>query len=141
MIDISLKKDVFREAIASGRIYLKEETIEKIKQDKIEKGDVLTVAKVAGINAVKNTATHIPMCHQIPILAADFGFDIHHNSIDCKCYVKACYGTGVEMEAIIGVSIALLTIWDMVKMYEKDEKGQYPTTKINDIKIISKLKK
>jgi len=140
MIDISNKKVVRRIAKAMGEIELKRETIKKIKQNKIKKGDALTVAKVAGINAVKNTPLLIPMCHQIPITSVDISFDIKDSSIISICKVKAYYRTGVEMEALTGVTVTLLTVWDMVKYLEKDEKGQYPETEIKNIHVIEKIK-
>ncbi|HEC88823.1 MAG TPA: cyclic pyranopterin monophosphate synthase MoaC [Thermoplasmata archaeon] len=140
MIDISDKKVVKRIAKAMGEIELKKETVKKIKEGKIKKGDVLTVARVAGINAVKNTPTLIPMCHQIPITSVDISFDIKDSSITSVCEVKAYYRTGVEMEALTGVTVTLLTVWDMVKYLEKDEKGQYPETRIKNIHVVEKIK-
>lgn len=140
MIDISEKEVVKRIATTKGEIKLKRETILAIKEDKIKKGDVLTVAKISGINAVKNTALLIPMCHFIPIQSIDINFEINDEKIICICQVKAEYKTGVEMESLLGVSIALLTIWDMVKYLEKDDKGQYPTTKISNISVVEKIK-
>ncbi|PKP55123.1 MAG: cyclic pyranopterin monophosphate synthase MoaC, partial [Candidatus Altiarchaeales archaeon HGW-Altiarchaeales-2] len=137
MVDISEKDIVERIAIAEGKIYLKRETIDKILKKEIKKGDVLTTAEISAINAVKNTPNLILLCHQIPITNADVNFKINEkeNSITASVKVKAIAKTGVEMEALTGVSIALLTIWDMTKYIEKDEKGQYKTTKINNIKV------
>jgi len=140
MIDISNKDVVRRVARAKGEIQLKPQTITLIKEGKIEKGDVLTVARVAGMNAVKNTHTLIPMCHPIPVDFVGFDFEIKDDSVICICQVKAEYKTGVEMEALVGTATALLTIWDMVKYVEKDEDGQYPHTRINDISVIEKTK-
>lgn len=140
MIDITEKKIVKRRAKASGKIYLKKETIEEIKNKKIKKGDTFETAKISGINAVKQTQLIIPHCHQIPINFIDFDFKINENYIECICNVKTEAKTGLEMESIVGVSIALNTIWDMVKYLEKDESGQYPTTKITDIKVLKKIK-
>lgn len=140
MIDITEKKVIKREAKASGKIYLKKETVEEIKNKTIKKGDVFETAKIAGINAVKQTQLLIPHCHQIPINFVDFAFNFNEDSIECICNVKTQAKTGLEMESIVGVSIALNTIWDMVKYLEKDEDGQYPTTKITDIKVLEKNK-
>ncbi|PKP60143.1 MAG: cyclic pyranopterin monophosphate synthase MoaC [Candidatus Altiarchaeales archaeon HGW-Altiarchaeales-1] len=143
MVDISEKDIVERIAIAEGKIYLKRETIDKILKKEIKKGDVLTTAEISAINAVKNTPNLILLCHQIPITNVDVHFKINEkeNSITASVKVKAIAKTGVEMEALTGVSIALLTIWDMTKYIEKDEKGQYKTTRINNIKVIEKIKK
>ena len=140
MIDISDKKIIMRRAKAKGEIKLKKETIKAIKEKKVKKGDVFTVARVAGLNAVKNTSMLIPMCHPVPVSAVDIDFDVRENSIICVCEVKAEYKTGVEMEALTGATVALLTIWDMVKYLEKDEKGQYPETKITNVEVVEKVK-
>ena len=140
MIDISEKPTVKRKAISKGEIKLKKETIKAIKEKKVKKGDVFTVARVAGLNAVKNTSMLIPMCHPVPVSAVDIDFDVRENSIICVCEVKAEYKTGVEMEALTGVTVALLTIWDMVKYLEKDEKGQYPETRIINVEVVEKVK-
>ncbi len=140
MIDITEKKVVKREAKASGKIFLKKETIEKIKNKDIKKGDIFETSKIAGINAVKQTQLMIPHCHQIPINFIDFEFKINEDFIESICHVKTEAKTGLEMEAIVGISIALDTIWDMVKYLEKDQSGQYPTTKITDIKVLEKTR-
>jgi len=140
MIDISEKPTVKRKAISKGEIKLKKETIKAIKEKKVKKGDVFTVARVAGLNAVKNTSMLIPMCHPVPVSAVDIDFDVRENSIICVCEVKAEYKTGVEMEALTGTTVALLTIWDMVKYLEKDENGQYPGTRITNVEVVEKVK-
>ncbi len=140
MIDITEKKIVSREAVASGKIFLKKETIKKIKNKQIKKGDVLETARIAGINAVKQTQLLIPHCHQIPINFAGLEFNFSNNFVEAICTAKAEAKTGLEMEALVGVSICLNTIWDMVKYLEKNRAGQYPTTRITEIKIVKKVK-
>ena len=140
MIDITEKKITFREAISSGKIFLRKQTIKKIKNKQIEKGDVLETARIAGINAVKQTQLLIPHSHQIPIDFADLEFNFSDNFVEAICTAKAEAKTGLEMEALVGVSICLNTIWDMVKYLEKNRAGQYPTTRITDIKIVKKVK-
>jgi cyclic pyranopterin phosphate synthase len=140
MVDIADKESVPRTAEAAGRITLKKETIEAIKSGRVKKGDPLAVAEIACIQAVKRTPDLIPMCHQIPISSVDASFIFGADYVEARCRVSATYKTGVEMEALTGVSIALLNIWDMVKYMEKDEAGQYPTTRIADIKVIEKRK-
>ena len=140
MIDISEKDTIIRKATASGKIKLKKETIERIVNKQVEKGDTFTIAKVAAINAVKKVPDLIPFCHPIPITNVDVDFKVEDNTIKATCKVKSIAKTGVEMEALTGVSIALLNLWDVVKMYEKDEKGQYPSTQIYDIKVVEKIK-
>jgi cyclic pyranopterin phosphate synthase len=142
MIDISEKDTIPRIATASGRIKLKKETIERIKNSQVKKGDVITIAKIAAINSVKKVPDLIPLCHPIPISNIKINFDIENDTvIKVSCKVKSIAQTGVEMEALTGVGVALLNIWDVVKMYEKDEKGQYPSTLIYDIKVEEKIKK
>ena len=140
MIDIGGKKEVKRRAMASGKIYLKESTIEAIKEGRIEKGNVLATAKVSGIMAVKRTSDTIPLCHPIPITNVEINFELDERFIRIKVLVESLGRTGVEMEALHGVNISLLTLWDMVKSVEKDENGQYPETEISDIKVVYKEK-
>ncbi|MFX0174590.1 MAG: cyclic pyranopterin monophosphate synthase MoaC [Candidatus Hodarchaeota archaeon] len=126
--------------MASGKIKLRNETISRIKAKRVEKGDALTIAKVSAINAVKKVPDLIPFCHPIPITNVDIEFEIEEEAVKVTCKVKSIAKTGVEMEAITGVSVALLNLWDIVKMYEKDEKGQYPSTQIYDIHVEKKIK-
>jgi GTP cyclohydrolase subunit MoaC len=140
MVDISEKQPVLRIAIAEGYIKLKKETIDKIKRGEIEKGDVIAVAKVAGIMAAKKTPEILPMCHPIPLESIAVDVELEEDKVKVKTEVKAHYKTGVEMEALTATSVALLTIWDMVKKYEKNEEGQYTTTQIDGIKVVNKLK-
>ena len=140
MVEVGDKPLEKRIAIAEGSIYLQEKTIEMIIDNNIKKGNVLTTAQIAGINAIKNTSNLIPLCHPLSISNIEIEFEIKKNKIQTKATVKTTGQTGVEMEAITGVSISLLTIWDMVKSVEKEEKGQYPNTQISDIKVIKKEK-
>jgi len=140
MIDIGSKATVKRFARARGEIQLKPRTVELIRQGKVDKGDVITVARVAGTNAVKGTSALIPMCHPIPIDYVGLDFEPKKDSVQCVCQVQARHRTGVEMEALVGTATALLTIWDMVKYLEKDRAGQYPDTKITNIQVTEKTK-
>ena len=140
MVDIAEKESVPRTAEAVGRIKLKRETIEAIKAGKVKKGDPLAVAEIACIQAVKRTPELVPMCHQVPITSVDTHFTIGPDYVEARCRVNAVYKTGVEMEALTGVSVALLNIWDMVKYMEKDAGGQYPDAEINGIRVVEKRK-
>ena len=120
MVDVSKKRITSRWALASGRIYLKPTTIAKIYDNEMKKGNVLAVAQVAGVMAVKKTADLIPMAHNINILSSDINFVRHENYIECFCEAKCEYTTGIEMEVIVGVSLALATIYDMCKAVDKD---------------------
>ena len=141
MVDVSSKDVVYREAVAEGVIRLKRETIELIRKGLIEKGDVFTVTTIASIQAVKKTSELLPFCHNIPLthIGVDYRF-LDEERILVRVTVKAYARTGVEMEALVGVATALLNIWDMVKKYEKDEYGQYPGTRIEYIRVVSKVK-
>lgn len=140
MVDISEKPDVIRRAVAAGEIRLKPETIEAIKNKKIVKGEVLETARIAVVMAVKRTPYVIPMCHQIPVTGIDVKFEVGKEVIEATVEVRSIGKTGVEMEALHGVSMALLTIWDMVKSAEKDETGNYPATEIQNIRVLEKSK-
>jgi len=140
MVDVSEKPVILREAEAAGKIYLTEATLGVVKAGEIRKGDPFLVAEVAGMNAAKQTHLLIPHCHQIPLDMVKLSFDISDNFIEARCLVRARARTGVEMEALVGVSCALNTLWDMVKYLEKDEGGQYPDTKISDIRVLRKTK-
>ena len=140
MIDVTKKPVVRRQAEAAGRILLSPGTIQKIETGEIKKGDPFLVAEVAAMNAAKQTHLLIPHCHQIPLDTVRATFEIVEGSVWAKCFVRAQARTGVEMEALVGVSVALNTIWDMVKYLEKNEEGQYPSTMITDIKVLRKEK-
>jgi cyclic pyranopterin phosphate synthase len=140
MVDISAKDDVIREAVAVGKIFLKPETMDAIRQGTVVKGNVLSTARVAATLSVKNTPSLIPLCHSIPISAIIVEFEEGDGFVEVMVRVKSAGKTGVEMEALVGVSIALLTVWDMVKSAEKDAAGQYPVTCIQDIRVIEKRK-
>jgi len=140
MVDIESKPSVSRVARASGFIRLKPETLQKIKAGEVPKGDVLVVAQTAAILAVKRTPELIPLTHKITITGTDVIFKSEKQGIRVEVEVKSTGQTGVEMEALVGVTGALLTIWDMVKSLEKDEAGQYPTTSIEDIRVLKKVK-
>ena len=140
MVDVTPKPDVSREATAKGRIYLRPETLAAIAEGRVLKGNVLATAQVAGTFAVKQTWALIPMCHPLPVGGVTIWFEQTNEYIEAFCRVKTYGKTGIEMEALTGVSLSLLTIWDMVKSAEKDEVGQYPVTRIDGISVIEKKK-
>ncbi|WOO89732.1 cyclic pyranopterin monophosphate synthase MoaC [Mollicutes bacterium LVI A0078] len=119
MVDITDKKMTDRTAVASGEIITNEQVINHIKNNNISKGDVLGVARISGIMAVKNTANIIPMCHPLLISHAKIDFELAEDRIKAICTVKVAESTGVEMEALNGVTTALLTIYDMCKAVDK----------------------
>ena len=140
MVEVGDKAVVKRTATAKGKINLQNSTISLIKNEEIKKGNVLTTAQIAAIGAIKSTHHLIPLCHPLKITGIDVDFDVRDNYIETKVTVRCDGKTGVEMEALTGASVALLTIWDMVKSVEKDENGQYPLTSISDIIVREKKK-
>jgi len=141
MVDISDKPEIFREATATGTIKLKPRTIESIKEKKIAKGDPLQTAKIAGILAAKKTSTLIPLCHPLALTNVKIETKILNKStVQVTATVKTKAQTGVEMEALAATTVSLLTIWDMVKQYEKDSEGQYPSTTIENVHVVKKVK-
>jgi cyclic pyranopterin phosphate synthase len=133
MVDISSKSISHREAIATGRILLQPATLDLIRQNQIKKGDVLAVARIAGIQAAKQTQHLIPLCHQIPLSKVSVDFMIHHDGISSTAIAKTTGQTGVEMEALTAVSLSLLTIYDMCKAVDK-------SMRLEGIHLVSKTK-
>ena len=141
MVDVSAKPEVYREAKAKGAIKLKSETLRLIREGKVEKGDPFEVAKVAGILAAKKTSTLIPLCHPLPLTSVEVKLQIVDDSkVEAEATVKTRAQTGVEMEALAAAATALLTVWDMTKQYEKDADGQYPSTSIQNLHVVRKVK-
>lgn len=133
MVDVSEKKIQIREAKAEGFIYLKPSTIKLIKENKMKKGDVLTIAEIAGIQAGKKTSELIPLCHPIEIKKIDVKTSLKKNGVAVSTYAKCIGQTGIEMEALTATTVALLTIYDMCKAVDKE-------MKISEIKLIEKKK-
>ena len=140
MVDVGQKKEVVRVARATGRITLRPETIQRMRNNSIEKGDVISAAQIAGILSAKKTHEIIPLCHPIPLTNAVVNLEIEGNDVVVITEVSALAKTGVEMEALVATTVALLTVWDMTKQYEKDVRGQYPDTVIEGIRVVRKLK-
>lgn len=132
MVDVSEKDETKRTATAKGSISMKSGTIEIIKQGKIKKGDVLSVAQVGGITGAKKTWDLIPMCHNIFLTGADIKFNILETEIEIEATVSTVGKTGVEMEVLTAVSMAALTIYDMCKAIDKD-------MVINNIRLVKKV--
>ncbi len=133
MVNVGHKKDTKRLAVARGTIKMSKETIQRIKEGTVKKGDVLSVAQTAGIMAAKNTASNIPMCHNIFITSVEMDFQIDEEQ--SAIYIEASAGTigktGIEMESLHAVSIAALTIYDMCKAVDKN-------MTITDIRLVRK---
>jgi len=133
MVDVTAKDETLREAIASGCVYAKPETIKLIAEHRIAKGDVLEVARLAGIMAAKRTGDLIPLCHPISLTSVELQLSIDHeeNKIDIEAKVQTVGRTGVEMEVLTAVSVAGLTIYDMCKAVDRE-------MIISDIKLLKK---
>jgi cyclic pyranopterin monophosphate synthase len=133
MVDVSDKPVTQREAIAKGSVFMKRETLKLIADGKVPKGDVLCVARIAGIMAAKKTAALIPMCHPLSVTSIDIVLHIDRgrNKIDIEAKVKTAGQTGVEMEALTAVAAAGLTVYDMCKSVDKD-------MVISDIMLVEK---
>ena len=133
MVDVGDKDIVKRTAEAAGKIYLSKETLKLIEENNIKKGDVISVARIAGIMGAKHTSDLIPLCHNINIEKVSLYFTLEEDGILIKSYCRCSYKTGIEMEALTAVSVAALTIWDMCKAVDKN-------MRISDITLLSKTK-
>jgi len=133
MVDVGGKEIVFRRAIASGKLLCRLETIELLRQQALPKGDVLGVARIAGIQAAKRTADLIPLCHQLPLHQVKIEFHILDDAIEIEATAETEARTGVEMEALTAVSVAALTLYDMCKAVDK-------TMSISEIRLLEKVK-
>ncbi len=133
MVDVSSKKETFRRALASGKIYVGKEIFDLIKTNKMPKGDPIALAEIAAILGVKKTSELIPLCHPLPIDHTATKILMHNkdNSLEVFCVVSAVAKTGVEMEAIMGVNAALITIYDLCKIVN-------PHLEINNVKLLIK---
>ena len=122
MVDVSKKNDTLREAIAKGSIILNKEIINAIVENRNKKGDVLSTSRLAGIQAAKKTSDLIPLAHNLNLtkIEIEFSIDDENNMIHCEGLVRCCGKTGVEMEALTAISVALLTIYDMCKSFSKN---------------------
>ncbi len=119
MVDVSEKAETVRVATASGKVLLAPETVQLLRDNAVPKGDVIAVARVAGIMAAKKTSELIPLCHPLPITKATVDFEITETGVEIAATVKVTGKTGVEMEALTAVSVSALTIYDMVKAVDK----------------------
>ncbi len=140
MADITTKKVILREAVARGEIRLRASTVSLIKQGGIAKGDPLAAAEVAAVLAAKNTHQILPFCHPLPLTTVRTKAALTRDRLSVETRVKTRARTGVEMEALTSACAYLLTVWDMVKQYEKDAKGQYPQTEITSVRVKRKFK-
>ena len=134
MVDVSAKPVSIRRAVASGKIRLREETLNLVSKNQIAKGDVLATARIAGIQAAKQTAQLIPLCHTLPLGEIKVDLIASADGVEARCTARTVAQTGVEMEALTGVAVALLTIYDMCKAVDKG-------MRISDIQLVEKTKR
>lgn len=133
MVDVSAKPLSARTAVAAGTISLRKETTDLVRKNEISKGDVIATAKIAGIQAAKQTAHLIPLCHTLPLSEVKIDIDISDDGAQVRCTARTVAQTGVEMEALTGVAVALLTIYDMCKAVDKE-------MEISGIRLVEKRK-
>jgi cyclic pyranopterin phosphate synthase len=133
MVDVSAKPMSARTAVAAGKISLQRQTADLVRKNEVAKGDVIATAKIAGIQAAKNTAHLIPLCHTLPIGEIKIDIVISNDSAEVTCTARTVAQTGVEMEALTGVAVALLTIYDMCKAVDKE-------MQISDVRLLKKMK-
>jgi len=134
MVDVSAKPVSKRRAVATGKIRLQRKTLDLISKDQIVKGNVFATARIAGIQAAKQTANLIPLCHTLPLGEVKIDIVTSNEGAEVKCAAQTIAQTGVEMEALVGVAVALLTIYDMCKAADKE-------MQIYDVRLISKTKR
>jgi cyclic pyranopterin phosphate synthase len=133
MVDVGAKPVQRRRAVAAGRLVCAPATIRALKKNALPKGDVLTVAQIAGIQAAKRTAELIPLCHPLALTHVEISFQLRRDGVEIVCTSETAAPTGVEMEALTGVSVAALTLYDMCKAVDK-------TMRIEQIHVVSKVK-
>ena len=133
MVDVSAKPLSKRRAIARGNIRLRRETLDLIERDQIAKGNVFATARIAGIQAAKQTAQLIPLCHTLPLGEVNIDIVASKDGVEVKCTARTIAQTGVEMEALVGATVALLSIYDMCKAVDKE-------MEIYDVRLIEKTK-
>lgn len=134
MVDVSAKPVSAREATAAGRISLRASTIALVTENRIAKGNVLATARIAGVQAAKQTSHLIPLCHGLNLSHVDVDLSLGESFLEAKCTARTTAQTGVEMEALTGVSVALLTIYDMCKAVDKE-------MEISRVRLLSKTKR
>ena len=138
--DVSSKPRVHRRAAAVGELRTKPSTRNAIRARRVEKGDPLAAGELAGLLAMKRTSELIPHCHAVPLTSSSVALELSRQGVRVRAEAETVDRTGVEMEALVGASVALLTVWDMVKYLEKDARGLYPTTSLGPVRVVTKAK-
>ncbi len=140
IVDVGSKPVVAREAVATGILTLSPEGLDVVANGRSPKGDVREASTVAAIQAVKETSRTLPHCHPVPIEGCTVDWEVEEAGLRCTVSVRTHWATGVEMEALCGVSAGLLCAWDMLKPVEKDSEGQYPNARVQDVRVVRKSK-
>lgn len=138
--DVGGKPRVRRRAVAEGEVTLRASTRRAVAARRVEKGDPIAAAELAGLLAMKRTPELIPHCHSVALTASRVEARVSRRGVRVRAEAETVDRTGVEMEALVGASIALLTVWDMVKYLEKDARGLYPATSLGPVRVITKRK-
>ena len=138
--DVGAKPRVHRHAVAVGELHLRLATRRAVRAGRVEKGDPIAAGELAGLLAMKRTPELIPHCHSVALTRSAVDITVTPRGVRVRAEAEATDRTGVEMEALVGASLALLTVWDMVKYLEKDARGLYPTTSIGPLRVVVKRK-
>jgi cyclic pyranopterin monophosphate synthase len=138
--DVGAKPRVHRHAVVSGELAVSAATRRAVRAGRVEKGDPIAAGELAGLLAMKRTPELIPHCHSVAMTSSRVELTVSSRGVRVRAEAEAVDRTGVEMEALVGASIALLTVWDMVKYLEKDDRGLYPRTSLGPIRVVSKKK-
>lgn len=131
---------VYRRAVVAGELRVRPSTARAIRSGSVRKGDPIAAGELAGLLAMKRTPDLIPHCHPVPLTGSRVEVTVRGRTVRVEAEAEAIYRTGVEMEALVGASVALLTVWDMVKYLEKDAGGGYPATRLGPVVVVSKEK-
>lgn len=138
--DLSGKPVTHRVARVEGELLLSAAARRAIEEGRVEKGDPLTAGSLAGLSGMKRTSELIPHCHLVPLTTSRVDLELGPKGVRVRAEAEALWTTGVEMEALVGATLALLTVWDMVKYLEKDARGQYPGTVLGPVRVVRKVK-
>jgi cyclic pyranopterin monophosphate synthase len=139
-VDIGGKPVLSRTAVAVGELSLGRSTREAVRRRRVEKGDPISAGELAGLLAMKRTSELIPHCHAVRLTASRVEIAVGARGVRARAEASALDRTGVEMEALVGATVALLTVWDMVKYLEKDRRGLYPRTRLGPVRVLAKRK-
>ena len=139
-VDVGAKPEVARRAVVVGELSLAPATRAAVRRHRVEKGDPIATGELAGLLAMKRTSELIPHCHVVPLTASRIDLTVSRRGVRVRSEAATRGRTGVEMEALVGATIALLTVWDMVKYLEKNRRGLYPRTRLGPVRVVAKDK-